>query len=178
MPSTRVPPPSTTITGSSRSPADRIVSSYRPKRSTPTSLDRRDLSPNLSPGGLGLGGTGRTRRYWTDSVGLHGLPAGTARTPGRVAGLGGTRRYQTDGGGCQVAHNPKVVGSNPTPATIASSHEAPLRRGLTGCLRLLPARGAEYSTSRTREVRRVGDQVDASRGQGRPARVRSGVRAR
>ena len=47
------------------------------------------------------------------------------------AGLAGTRWDWTDG--CQGAHRPKVVGSNPTPATIASA-EAPnqLVRGLSG----------------------------------------------
>jgi hypothetical protein len=48
-----------------------------------------------------------------DSLVLDGTTA--AETQGRT-GLVGTRRHEKDGG--SSAHNPKVVGSNPTPATI------------------------------------------------------------
>ena len=76
------------------------------------------LVTELVTSGPGLGGTGRTLWDCTDSG------------PG-ISGLGGTRRYQTDVR--QVAHNPKVVGSNPTPATIEAAGQG--RCESTGPLR-------------------------------------------
>ena len=57
----------------------------------------------------GIAGTG-----W-DSLVLNGTT--TTETQDGMGSLG-TRRHQKDGG--SVAHNPKVVGSNPTPATICA----------------------------------------------------------
>ena len=80
---------------------------------------------------------GRTRRYWTDSVGLHGPRVG------RI----GTGRYWTDG--CQGAHNPKVECLRP--ARVAAC--APTRGGSHLACRAMTAALDEVRT-RSLERRR------------------------